>query len=177
MDYRIFTVCTDVNACSCTQECTALYESPRSMLILAEKFLAAQGNQTSVACQSDSLSTELHPHPNSPYLWATSLPQYSVPVISNCIDWFYTHTNCVCIHQPVSGETRQIYTHKKCQQKTSETKLIASNRINQDQLTQKVRKEHVVLFCLAKKYSLPSFFCLFLKKNFNHLFWSHIPLR
>ena len=67
MDYRVFNVRTDVNACKCTR---GMYghagESLHWNLTLGEKSLAAPGNRTCVsASQSHTLLTVLHPHPHT----------------------------------------------------------------------------------------------------------------
>ena len=64
MDYRIFNVHTDVNACDCARECMDMYESLHWKLTLGETFLAAPGDQTCIS----SMTLKCSPS------WATFLP-------------------------------------------------------------------------------------------------------
>ena len=50
MDYKIFNMCTDVNACDCTQGCTdTVRESALKVDSGGEKSLAALGNRTCIS--------------------------------------------------------------------------------------------------------------------------------
>ena len=56
MDYRIFNLCTDVNACGCTGGCTDTVRES------ALKVVSGRGNEpVSAACQFDALPFEPHP--------------------------------------------------------------------------------------------------------------------
>ena len=65
MDYGIFNVRTDINACDCTRGCTdTVRESALKVDFGRKKNLAHRRIEpTSAACRSDALTTELHPRP------------------------------------------------------------------------------------------------------------------
>ena len=65
MDYRIFNMRTDVNACGCTQGCTdTVRESALKADSERKNPLPHRGIEpASAACRSDALATELHPPP------------------------------------------------------------------------------------------------------------------
>ena len=67
MDYGIFNVHTDVNACDCTWDCTDTHKRVCSESCLLEEnpFPHWEVEPALAACQSDALPTELHPH----HLW------------------------------------------------------------------------------------------------------------
>ena len=70
MDYRIFNVRTDVNACSCTRGCTdAVRESALRVDSGIKKKLKIKNplryrgiEPASATCRSDALQPELYPH-------------------------------------------------------------------------------------------------------------------
>ena len=68
MDYRIFNVRTDANACYCARGCTdTVRESCTEGWLWEENPLPHRGIEpASTACQSDALPVELHPHPQVP---------------------------------------------------------------------------------------------------------------
>ena len=60
MDYRIFNVRTDVNACGYTRGCT---DTVRESALKVKNIVLHRGIEpASAACRSDDLLTELHPH-------------------------------------------------------------------------------------------------------------------
>ena len=65
MDYRIFNEHTGVNACDCTQGCMDTLRESALKVDSGRKIPCGTGESslTSVACQSDAISAELHPHP------------------------------------------------------------------------------------------------------------------
>ena len=65
MDYMIFNVDTDVNACDCIRGCTDTIRESALKFWLWEKHPLLHKRIQSVlaACRSDALPTELHPHP------------------------------------------------------------------------------------------------------------------
>ena len=75
MDYRIFNVRTDVNACDCTRVCTDTRKRVCTESWPWEKSpLPHRGIEAaSAACRSDALATELHPHTNSRVLAINSI--------------------------------------------------------------------------------------------------------
>ena len=67
MDYRIFNVLTDVNACDCTRGCTKAVRECTDRWLWEKNPLKHHGIETvSAACRSDALPAELHPRPISP---------------------------------------------------------------------------------------------------------------
>ena len=64
MDYRIFNVCTTVNACNCTWGCTDTHKRVCTESWLWENHpLLHQGTKpASAVWRSEALPTELHPH-------------------------------------------------------------------------------------------------------------------
>ena len=71
IDYRIFNVCTDFNACNCTRECTDTVKESALKLDSGRKSPAASGNRTYVSSVPDRRCTN----------WATSSPHLSLPLI------------------------------------------------------------------------------------------------
>ena len=65
MDYSIFNVRIDVDACNCTRECTdTVRESAPNVDIWEKNPLPHRGIElASAACRSDAVPTELHPRP------------------------------------------------------------------------------------------------------------------
>ena len=64
MDYRIFNVRTDVNACDCTQRRMDTVKESALKVDSEKNPLLHQGIEpVSAVCKSDALPTELHPHP------------------------------------------------------------------------------------------------------------------
>ena len=72
MDYGIFNVCTNVNACDCPRGCKVSTDS----WLWEKNPLPHWGiAPASAACRSDALATELHPHPRSgvnAWTWSTT---------------------------------------------------------------------------------------------------------
>ena len=63
MDYKIFNVCTDVNACNCTWGCTDTIRESARKVDWKKKPMPCWGiKPVSWACQSDALPTELYSH-------------------------------------------------------------------------------------------------------------------
>ena len=60
MDYEIFNVHTDVNACGCTQGCTDTVRQSALKLNLGEKSLAILGNRTYLSGVPVRRSTNSH---------------------------------------------------------------------------------------------------------------------
>ena len=65
MDYGIFNVRRDINACDGTQRCADTVKESAVKVDDERKSLARRRGiePTSEACRSDALPTELHPHP------------------------------------------------------------------------------------------------------------------
>ena len=64
MDYGIFNMCTDVNACNCTWGCVDTIRVCTESWLWEKNPLLHQGTKpVSAACWSDALPTEQHPHP------------------------------------------------------------------------------------------------------------------
>ena len=93
MDYEIFSVRTDVNACNCTRGCTdTLRESALKIGSGKKNPSPRQGIEpASAACRSDALPTKVHPR----------LQLFSV---ENRLFFTYLTDKCVpCIREPVQS--------------------------------------------------------------------------
>ena len=89
MDYMVFSVRTDVNACDRTRGCTdTVRESALKVASGRKNHLSHRGiARTSVVCLSDAIPTELHPYP---FCW--SLPAHHDQVTAHISNVSVSHS-------------------------------------------------------------------------------------
>ena len=82
MDYGIFNVGTDVNACDCTRECTDTIRESALKDNWEKNPLPHRGFEpASAAFWSDALPVEKHPHQSSPVTDVT----YTITLLTECV--------------------------------------------------------------------------------------------
>ena len=85
MDYGIFNVRTDVNACDCTRGCTDTLKEPAMKVTSGRKNpLPRRGIEpATAACRSDALPTDLHPHAVRPLTRTSCLQRTRLSFVSS----------------------------------------------------------------------------------------------